>query len=151
MTSFEWFQENWFTALQTCAILASFSFTALSFRRDDRSRRVENLFRLNSNHRELWAQTFSQPELRRILAPSPDLVTRPITQDEAQFVAFLILHLNTAHQALKNDLMDAPEGLGADIHTFFQNPIPMAVWRQLRPLQDAEFVAYVESHFKEVV
>jgi len=147
MSWLPWLEENWFTALQSFAILASFSFTAISLRRDERSRRVENLFRLNDGHRQLWAHTFQRPELRRILTPSPDLNQTPVTQDEAQFVTFLILHLNTAHHAIKSGLMEAPEGLGADIRTFFANPIPRNVWLQMRPLQDLDFVAFVEGHF----
>jgi hypothetical protein len=147
MTSFQWLGENWFTGLQTLGIVASLSFTAGSFRREDRSRRVENLFRLNANHRDIWAQTFKQPELRRVLSQSPNLSLNPVTEDEAQFVRLLILHLNTAHHAVRTGLMDMPEGLGADIRTFFANPIPRAIWRQMRDLQDAKFVIFVERHF----
>jgi hypothetical protein len=145
-----WFQENWFTALQSLAILASFSFTAISLRRDERSRRVENLFRLNTGHRELWTHTFQRPELRRVLTPDPDLTRTPVTPDETQFVGFLILHLNTAHHAIKSGLMNPPDGLGADIRTFFANPIPRYVWHQSRSLQDADFAAFVEGHFSDL-
>jgi hypothetical protein len=109
-------------------------------------RGVENLFRLNANHRDLWSQTFKQPELRRVLNPNPNLSVNSVTQDEAQFVGLLILHLNTAHYDIKRGLMDIPEGLTADIKVFFSNPIPREVWLQMRPLQDSGFVAFVESH-----
>lgn len=32
-----------------------------------------------------------------------------------------------------------------DVAWFFSLPIPKAVWEKLKPLQDEEFVAYVEE------
>lgn len=48
-------------------------------------------------------------------------------------------------RAIRNGLMDAPEGLGLDIRTFFSLPVPRAVWDSKRHFQDAEFVAFVEK------
>ena len=147
MTWLPWLQENWYDTLQTLALLASFAFTAISLRRDERSRRVENLFRLTAFHREIWSRLDTQPELNRVLTANPDLSLDPVTDAENRFVGFLVLHLNTSHQAIKNGLMEAPEGLGADIRAFFAYPVPRAAWENLRHLQDARFVAFVERHF----
>ncbi|MEO6245223.1 MAG: DUF6082 family protein [Opitutaceae bacterium] len=150
MTGWHWFTENWFTGLQTLAIFASFAFTAISLRRDDHSRRVANLFKLTAGHRELWALTLREPALRRVLSANVNLALEPVTEDETLFVTFLLLHLNTAHHAIRDGLIDQPEGLGADIRTFFANPIPRFVWRKLRPLQDAAFIVFVETHFDRI-
>lgn len=141
-----WLRENWFTGLQTLAIVSGFMFTCITLRRDGRSRRVGNLFQLNSNHRQLWEQLFTKPQLRRILSSERDVSSEPATNDEELFVGFLILHLNTAHKAIRSGLMDTPEGLAADIRTFFGLPIPRAIWEARRCYQDAEFVVFVESH-----
>jgi hypothetical protein len=146
MTWLSWLQEHWFDTLQTLALLAGFAFTAVTLRRDERSRRVQNLFRLTAGHRELWAQLGHDPALCRILAPAPNLALEPVTEAETRFVGLLMLHLNTAHHAIRNGVMDAPDGLGADVRDFFTHPLPRAVWEKLRPLQDASFVAFVESH-----
>jgi len=143
-----WLRENWFTGLQTLAIVSGFIFTCITLRRDERSRRVGNLFQLNSNHRQLWEQLFTQPQLRGILSAERDISSEPVTNDEALFVGFLILHLNTAHKAIRNQLLDTPEGLAADVRTFFALPIPRAVWEERRRYQDAEFVSFVERHFE---
>lgn len=142
-----WLRENWFTALQTIAIVSGLVFTAVTIRRDERSRRVASLFQLTAHHREVWAELFTRPDLRRVLANVVNLDREPVTEDEALFVSLLVLHLSTAHQAIRQGLMDPLEGLGADIRTFFAKPIPRAVWVRLRPFQNAEFVAYVEDHF----
>ncbi|SDS02477.1 hypothetical protein [Opitutus sp. GAS368] len=144
-----WFADNWFTALQTLAIVSGFAFTCITLRRDARSRRVGNLFQLTAHHHDVWAELFKQPELRRVLSARADLDREPVTDNEALFVGFLILHLSTAHQAIKQGLMDPLDGLGADIRTFFARPVPRAVWQNLRQFQDAGFVAYVEGYFHE--
>lgn len=145
MTWLTWLDENWFSALQTLAILSGLFFTCITLKRDERSRRVANLLLLTANHRDVWNHLFTYPKLRRILAAHADLSKAPVTEDEALFVNFLVLHLNSAFQAIKNGLMDAPEGLATDIRTFLTYPIPRAVWDGLRRFQDASFVAFVES------
>ncbi|MBI5767656.1 MAG: hypothetical protein HZA93_07660 [Verrucomicrobia bacterium] len=143
----QWLSDNWFTALQSFAIVSGFVFTCVTLRRDERTRRVGNLFKLTANHRELWSQLFVRPELRRIMSKTCDLSLEPVTADESLFVRFLILHINSAHHAIKYGLMDAPDGFDADLREIFANPIPHAVWQNLRHLQDADFIEFVESHF----
>lgn len=147
MTWQHWLGENWFTALQTLAIVSGLVFTTVTIRRDERSRQVGNLFQLTAQHRDIWVELFKQPELRRVLSAGADLVSQPVTDNEALFVGFLVLHLHMAHQAIRLGLMLPLDGLGADIRTFFANPIPRAVWLRLRRFQDAEFIAFVEHHF----
>ena len=151
MTWVEWLADNWFTGLQSLGIVTGFIFTCITLRRDARSRRVSNLFQLTGYHRELWQHVFTQPSLRRVSSHDVDLAQAPVTDDEALFVGFLILHLNSAHHAIRCGMLDMPEGLGADIRHFFSQPIPRAVWQKLRHLQDADFVAFVESHLREDV
>jgi len=147
VTWFHWLVDNWFTALQSLAILSGFAFTCITLRRDERSRWVSNLFELTAHHRDVWTQIFTKPELRRVLSSNPDLVRQPVTENETLFVSFLVLHLNSTHQAIKQRLIELPEGLGADICMFFAHPIPRSVWNELRKFQDKDFVIFVESHF----
>jgi hypothetical protein len=88
-----------------------------------------------------------QPELWRIMSADVDLERNPVTDNETLFVSFLVLHLNSAYQAIKQGVMEMPEGLGSDISAFFVHPIPRAVWGKLRSLQNRDFVAFVEEHF----
>lgn len=141
-----WFTEHWFTALQTTAILAGLLFNGVALLRDARSRRIANLFALTANHRELWERLFTQPELSRVTSPSADLARHPITPAESLFARLLLLHLNTAYQAIAQGMLTAPEGLPADLRTLFRNPVMRAAWAQLRPFQDRDFIRFVE-HF----
>src|SRR5687768_7228563 len=100
MTWQQWASENWFTALQSLAIVSGLLFNCVTLRRDQRTRSVENLFRLTANHREVWSQLFVRPALRRVFSEDVDLARETVTADETLFVRFLVLHLNSAHQAI---------------------------------------------------
>ena len=149
MNWLHWIAENWFTGLQTIAIVSGFIFTCITLRRDSHSRRISSLFQITANHRDVWEKLLTLPKLHRVLSAKADLVRKPVTVDETLFVGFLILHLNSAHQAIRNRLLDAPEGLATDIRTFFVLPIPRAVWADRRRFQDDEFIAFVERHLNE--
>ncbi|MBL9185841.1 MAG: hypothetical protein JNK23_00040 [Opitutaceae bacterium] len=148
MNWLHWLGENWFTGLQTIAIVSGLFFTCVTLRRDRTSRRISSLFQITANHREVWEKLLTQPNLQRVLSPNPDIARDPVTVDETIFVGFLILHLNSAHQAMRNGVMDAPEGLSTDIRTLFSLPIPRAVWEDRRRFQDGEFIAFVERILK---
>lgn len=142
MTS--WLLTHGFDLISALGVIAGLTFTALSFRRDDRSRRVANLLRLTGSHRDLWGELLREPKLRRILDPQADLTGVPITLEEELFVTLVIQHLNGVFHALRDELTINPEGLCLDICQFLSLPIPQAVWQHLQPLQNHAFVAFVE-------
>jgi hypothetical protein len=150
MSWLQWIGENWFTGLQTIAIVSGFTFTCITLRRDSYSRRISSLFQITANHRDVWEKALNQPKLQRVLSASADIARQPVTVGESIFVGFLILHLNSAHQAIRGGLLDSPEGLTADIRTFFALPVPRAVWEAKRQFQDAEFVAFVEAQITTI-
>lgn len=41
------------------------------------------------------------------------------------------------------------EGMQKDIKAFFSLPIPKAVWEQVKPFQDEDFVEFVENSLAE--
>jgi hypothetical protein len=140
-----WISANWFSALSAIGIVASLVFTAVSFRSETKTRRIENLLTLTHNHRELWAELFRNPNLARVLDPVADLSKRPITRDESIYLNMVIQHLGSAYQAMKSGLVINPEGVRQDIRSFFSLPIPKAVWERIKDLQNADFVRFVES------
>lgn len=144
MSWVHWLEENWFTGLQTIAIVSGLFFTCITLQRDRTSRRISNLFQITANHREVWEKLLTQPNLQRVLSPQSDITREPVSVDETIFVGFVILHLNSAHQAMRHGVMNAPEGLATDIRTLFSLPIPRAVWEDRKRFQDREFIAFVE-------
>src|SRR3954447_9301601 len=112
MSGLHWIAYNWFNLLNSVGIIGGLLFTAFSLRSETKTRRVANLLTITRNHRELWSEFSGRPELHRILSEHPPNLKRiPCTLNEEIFVNAVILHLNSAFEALKNDLYIKPEGL----------------------------------------
>ncbi len=146
MEAFPWLAENWFDLLQTVGIVGGLIFTAVSLRKDDRAREIANLLAVNQQYRSIWKELYDQPKLFRVLQRDVNLKDHPVTDEERLFVKQLIVHLDTVRRAMKAGLFVKLEGLQADVREFFSLPIPQAVWEKLKPLQDADFVAFVEDY-----
>lgn len=144
----EW--AHWFSAhghdwIQSVGIIGGLVFTALALRADTKSRRGENLIRITENHRALWTRFDEMPSLKRVLDPYPDLNTHPITHEEARFVQFLILHLNTTFQLARGGLYSQPTTIEADVRSLLSFPLPKAVWSAIKGFQDEDFAAFVDG------
>ncbi len=141
----DWFTANWYSVVEAAGIIGGLIFTAVSFRTDTKARRIGNLLKLTEQQREIWRELLHWPELSRVLDVAPDLQTESITQAEELFVNFLILHLNSAYQAVRAGMFSSPEGLKADVREFFSRPIPKAIWKKMKTFQNKKFTAFVES------
>lgn len=145
MGIFSWATGHWLDLLQSIGIVGGLLFTAITLQIDRRIRRVANLLTITQQHREIWKQVLEQPELQRVLARDVDLEASPVTRSEELFVLLLVLHLRSAREASKQGMFVAPEGLRKDIERFFSRPIPKTVWARIKPLQDIDFVEFVEA------
>lgn len=145
MTWSTWLNDNWFSLLQSIALVAGLAFTGFAIRANTKALQVQNLFTLTEQHRNIWSFLYSYPQLARILERNLDLAKHPITTEEEIFVRSLVLHLASSHKAAGVGLFESPENVTADIRGFFLLPVPNAIWKQIRQMQDREFVAYVES------
>jgi hypothetical protein len=126
-------------------IVGGLVYTGSALRRDAKARQVENLFALTKQHREIWSMLADRPELSRIMEVTVDLTATPVTRDEELFVTFLIFHLSNAYRAAQAGLFIGPEKLREDIRRFLPLPIPRTIWEKSIPLQDKDFVHFVES------
>ena len=145
MEIYHWILGHGFDLLGSIGIIASLGFTAVSARQDDRSRRIGNLLALTAAHRDIWTQLFNRSELARILEADPDLERRPVTNEEALFVTFLLLHLNTTWQAMEEGVFRTRQAVARDIRWFFSRPIPRSVWEKSKSFQDEDFARFVEE------
>lgn len=141
----EWIGEHWFDLLQSVGIIGSLLYTGLSLRIDARVRRVNNRFAITEQHRGIWTQFYRRPELARVVKTKIDLTSAPVTEDEELFVTLVILHLNSVYYAMKDGVFLKPEGIQKDVASLFSLPIPRDVWERSKPLQDREFVRFVEE------
>ncbi len=140
-----WIREHGFDLLGSVGLVASLGFTAFSFRKDESSRRIGNLLALTAAHRDIWTQLLVRPELARILEPNADLVLKPVTNEEALFVTFLVLHLNATWQAMEAGVFRTRQAIARDIRWFFSRPVPKSVWEKSKAFQDPAFVRFVEE------
>ena len=141
------FKENWFPVLQGVGIIGGLLFTALSIRRDTKARRSTDLLALAQQHRDLWSETYKNPELGRILAPTVDLMARKISIAEKEFLNVVFVHFYTGWLLAKQgELALIPmEAVEADIRGFFVLPIPQKVWNETRSNRDPKFVEFVSQ------
>jgi hypothetical protein len=140
----DWIHHNWFALVQTTALAGGLILIGIALLFEARARRVANLIQLTQQHRDLWERMYSQPELARILDPSANLAKKGVTPEEEMFVVFIILHLSSTFYGIRSGFFQKPHGLRKDIERFFALPIPCAVWKKVKALQDAPFVKFVE-------
>lgn len=145
MGVFHWVGTNWFDVLQSVGIVASLLFTGVALKEDTRARRVDHLITFTDRHRDIWREMYHRPELARVISERPNVVRKPVTNEEALFVRLIILHLASVHRAINDGMFTRPEGLDEDVRWFFTLPIPRQVWDNLKSLQNEDFRRFVES------
>jgi hypothetical protein len=135
--------RNWIDILQSVGIIAGLLTSAYTTHKDAQVQRIQNLFTLTKNHREIWSQVADKPELARVLDRLPDLNRHPISNAERLFVLFLILHLASSFEATKHGMYFVEQGLRNDIREFFSFPIPLVIWNEFRKYHQSDFVQFV--------
>ena len=140
-----WLDQNWFNLVQTIGIVFSLLFSGYAYVLALKSQRVTNTFQVMQYHREIWSSLFDHPELERVLDNSPAFEAKPLTEAERLFVTLLVLHLGSVHRAMNHNAIERIEGLELDIYQFFRLPIPALVWREIKVIQNADFVEFVEK------
>jgi len=143
MEIFHWIEAH--RILEDVGIIASLLFTAMAFRREHSSRQIDNLLKITAAHREIWTALYHRPELARVLEANLDLQTKPITNDEALFMTFLLHHLGAAYRAMRKGMFITQQALDKDIRWFLALPIPNAVWQKSKSFLEPDFVAYVDD------
>lgn len=151
----QWLAENWFNLISTVFGGGGLWFTAFSIRKDAqarreeaKARRISNLLAITANYREIWKEFFSSLQLSRVIDPTADVATHPITPAEESFINLVISHTSSTYEALKEELLNRQEGLRRDVRSFYSLPIPQAVWHKTKPLQNQDFAAFIDSSLK---
>jgi hypothetical protein len=145
----KWFETNWFQGVQTFGIIAGFLISSWSMWKSTQARKISNYLLLTQYHRDIWGMTLEKPELNRIRTLYIDLDIHPITQQERQFILFVMLHASCAFEMQKNSQLLKIEALKADINGFLEYPIPKKVWDEIKTFFNESFVSYVGSYSRE--
>jgi hypothetical protein len=148
MEIFHWVSGNVYNLVEAVGIIASLLFTAASSRRENHSRQISNLLTLTAEHRDIWMALYKRPELARVLDARADLAKNPVTNEEALFITFLLLHLSATFRGMKAGMFVTRQALEKDIGWFLSLPIPNGVWQKSKAFLESDFVAYVELCLK---
>jgi hypothetical protein len=140
-----WIGSHTFDLISALGIIAGLAFTTASFREDVRSRRLSNLVTLTQQHRDIWEESQSNPNLARVRDLNADLYTKPVTPDEAQFVMLLMFHLYCWYRAILEGEVSVLEGLEQDVRSFFTRPISRYVWSERKSFFDTDFRNFVDG------
>lgn len=140
-----WLLANWFTLLNAVGVMGGLFFTAFSLRSQNKTRRIANLLTITANHREVWQEYAHNPQLKRVLDASVNLIKQPVTPEEEVFVNSVLLHSSSVYYAMQDELVIKLEGLRRDVSQFLSLPIPRAIWEKSKLVQNDDFVAFVES------
>jgi hypothetical protein len=140
-----WITGHWLDLVQSIGIVGGLLFSAYTTRKDERARRISNSIAINEQYRDIWKEMYDRPELSRVLSKDANVEQMPVSRQEELFVTTLILHLSTVYRAIKHGEFVKLEGLQKDVEAFFSLPIPQAVWRKIKPLQDRNFVRFIEE------
>jgi hypothetical protein len=144
-----WIADNWYD-LATLILGSGLWVSAISLHAEAKARRISNLFSAIHNHRELWTDYYRRPELARVMDPNADVGKKPPTPAEAGFVKLVIQHTSGVYQAIRSGLTVKPEGAKRDIGTFFNLPVPKAVWDKVKIVQDKEFISFMQNCMQKV-
>lgn len=141
-----WLNQNWFPLLQSVGIILGLLFTAITIRRDTKTRRTTDLLTLVEQHRQLWSELHRRPDLRRVRTKEVDLLSAPLTSAEEEFLNLVFVHFYTNWLMAKGGARSLVpiEAFAADVRGFFSLALPKAVWESTRDGRDPKFVQFVE-------
>lgn len=87
----------------------------------------------------------SKPELSRVTAPEVDLIERPISVPEEEFLNLVISHFFLWWLLAKESQIVSVAVLESDAQSFFNLPIPKVVWGRTKGTRDPAFVRFIEK------
>jgi hypothetical protein len=134
--------------LEIIGVISGLVFTALSFRQDARTRKVGTLLNLTSEHRSIWKELYSKPEIQRVIDPTLPKNAEP-TQGEAVFINSIIQQAHCVFRAGQLGALMSLKGIAKDIGQFFALPLPSKIWADARNFHDLDFVTFIEEGIAE--
>lgn len=132
-----------FQLLQAAVLSIGLLFTVVQLRRSARAARATNLLELVKNHRELWMYALEHEELRQLINPE-FVVSAPAKLSDRQrhFVNFLLLHMATAYELSRINLLTKNRATRLDIGSLLSLPSFRASWSELQRFHTRRFRWY---------
>ena len=85
-----------------------------------------------------------RPELKRILSENVDLIAHPLTAEEDVSMWQVVQQFETGWRVENILKRGELKSLARDAATFFELPLPLAVWKKTKRFRNPRFVWFVE-------
>jgi hypothetical protein len=144
MAGFSSWVDGHFNLIQTVGILGSLWVAIGVGLREAKAKEIENLLTISDQHRELWSQVESRPDLHRIFQTTVDIAHDPPSLVEAEFLNLAFVHYETGWKIAKIGGITTLKDLAEDARGFFALPLPRAVWEKTKEFRNKKFVRFVE-------
>lgn len=144
-----WFSANWFSVVQTIALLGTLLVTLITLCKNIKQTKVNTYLQITNAHRDLWSNIYPSKKLERVFTKKPDLIKKPITEDEKTFANLVFLHMAVCVRAIKDNVMFNITGVRADLLDILSYPIPQQVYEENKKFYDELFIAFVEETLKD--
>ena len=140
-----------FQVLQICILVVGATLTVLQLGRTARSARATNLLTITKNHREIWTFALDHPDTFELMDPEiPFSGIENLSNDQRQFVNFLLLHMASAHALVKGRLLSRNRSARRDVGGVLALPAFRAIWAELQSYHPARFRRYANKCLKYV-
>jgi hypothetical protein len=141
---FAWVKGDWFSVAQTIGIVGGLYFTGMSCRQVAKAQETRNLLAFAERHRALWAEAY-RPELNRIFSYEADVLAKPVSIIEEEFLNVIFVHFEMGWRLAKSSDHSDLKPLALDIRDFFSRPLPNAVWEKTKKYRNPKFVRFAEK------
>jgi hypothetical protein len=139
-----WFEGNWPNAITTLGVIGSLWIGIWTGQRELEKGKRESLERAAERHDKLWTQMSEQPSLHRILQEEVDLLAKPVTVEEEEFLNLVIVLFLTGWRNAKAGGIITLKELSGDVGSFFSRPLPHAVWEKTKLTRNPKFVRFID-------
>lgn len=127
------------------SLIATVVITIITMYTNKKARKVDNSNKINEAHRNLWLQGILSGKIDRLDQDNIDLVSSPITAEEARFAKLVFLHTQNSFKQIKNNACLPVEEFEKDVKNFLKHPIPRAVWNNSHVYYNGDFVNFVKK------
>jgi len=138
-------KAEWFTFLQSGAIITSFLFAAWAALREIRSRRLSNYLQLTAYHRDLWQLTFEHPTILDVFSHETNLQVKELDPFQRRFLNFLFLHISCSFELQLSNSLIRIEQLEYDVADVMSYPTIKNFWEENKRFYNNNYIMFVEN------
>ena len=91
----------------------------------------------------LWGEILQNPNLKRVLEDSPDVLKKPLNEVEKDFINEAFAQYLTSWRIANIGGLITLDELAVDVKWFSSLPLPHVVWEETKRFKNIKFVEFV--------